>query len=269
MIQASHGKDVWGKEKFSYQVCERCGSFYLVNIKTDKLFLQKYYSPGKYYRKEKKLFSYLDKLMQKYSNNEKRKILEYYLPKERNIKILDVGCGDCQFLKSLGKDKYERCGIDINKNYIDLRADNINITTGDFFDAKFHTKFDVVTMWHVFEHLKNPDLALKKIRSLLNRDGICIISTPNPLCLGNRFGGKKWFHTDAPRHLTLFTESGIRFISQKTDFKVIGVKNIKFEFPLDLFWSVRGSVLSPLIYLFYPLLKLFDDETFTYVLKRN
>jgi SAM-dependent methyltransferase len=63
--------------------------------------------------------------------------------------------------------------------------------------------FDVITLWHSWEHLRDPWGVLDSVANVLSEDGILIIASPNPTSLQIRVLGARWTHLDAPRHLVL------------------------------------------------------------------
>jgi SAM-dependent methyltransferase len=62
---------------------------------------------------------------------------------------------------------------------------------------------DVIAMWHVLEHLREPWRVLCAAASALRPGGVLVIATPNPECAQFRLFGARWAHLDAPRHLFL------------------------------------------------------------------
>jgi SAM-dependent methyltransferase len=107
----------------------------------------------------------------------------------------------------------------------------LEVKTGPFevrtFDAK---SFDVVVLWHVFEHMSAPALVLKKIHGILKEDGLLIISVPNFGSLQSKLSRDKWFHLDLPRHLYHFTPSTLEFILKENGFRIIRRKHTSLEY---------------------------------------
>src|SRR5436853_224407 len=65
--------------------------------------------------------------------------------------------------------------------------------------------FDVITLWHVFEHLPDPIALLREARRLLKVGGRLLIEVPNLGGWHGRLGGAAWHHLDVPRHLLHFS----------------------------------------------------------------
>lgn len=78
------------------------------------------------------------------------------------------------------------------------------INSNDICEALKHVKsYDVITLWHVIEHLTDPWITLEILSKKLSPGGIIVIAAPNPNAFQFRILGKYWTHVDAPRHLIL------------------------------------------------------------------
>ncbi|HCN37520.1 MAG TPA: hypothetical protein DIS94_07415, partial [Bacteroidetes bacterium] len=108
--------------------------------------------------------------------------------------LLDVGCGSGLFLKSVS-DVFNVSGIDVSKKSINFAREEFGLDVSNkslddlISDGK---KFDIITLWHVLEHFNNPVEDLKKIRNLLNENGVLIIEVPNWDSIKFQMSGKKW-----------------------------------------------------------------------------
>lgn len=78
--------------------------------------------------------------------------------------------------------------------------------------------FDIVTMWHVFEHNQNPEALLKRFHTLLRPDGLLVIACPNYTSTDGRYYGPYWAGYDVPRHLWHFTPLTINSLAEKHGF---------------------------------------------------
>ena len=121
----------------------------------------------------------------------------------RSGSILDVGCGTGSFLLCMHRLGWQTAGTEVSAayRYTDLARQGVHIQKGDLPLCSFPPKsFDVVTLWHVFEHLADPTAYLKKIHEILGADGALVIEVPNYASLQASVGGAVWFHLDIPRH---------------------------------------------------------------------
>lgn len=260
-----HGTKKLSKGKFSYSQCAECELVYITNLKVNKTYYDKYYKDDYYHNNGVR--SGIADLLTKIANYFKNKIVYRNIQsiKKKN-NILDIGAGDLKFLNSIDE-SFNKTAIDI-KSHREAPS-NIRFIEEDVLIHDFRQKYDVATMWHFLEHADRPVKLLKKINKILNKDGIVVFSMPNTESLSFKQVGTEWFHFDAPRHLALYSEKSVEKLAEESNFELIKSYNLWYEFPTDLFWSVRNYKYKFLIYLFYPFIKFFSSETTCYVFKKN
>lgn len=264
-----HGKHKINARKHNLFSCLSCGVIFVKRSNTNANS-EKYYDTGYFFPKHDRfhlLVNLFIKITENFSFKKKEKYILKYFKNEikiRRISILDVGCGSGNFLRKISSKFFDKTGFDI-KNFVDKY--DFDFCSGNFLKTKFRKKFDVICLWHVLEHLAKPYEYLNKIKKLLQKDGIIIISTPNTESLGFKFGQENWFHLDTPRHLFLYNKASLTYLLTQTGLAVTEIKSEQYDYYTDLFWSVRKSKLKYLIYFLYPLIKLFSNETLTVICK--
>ena len=94
-------------------------------------------------------------------------------------KLLDVGAGGGEFTYVSSQLGFDSTGIEPNIGYSNYAKDQyqVNVKTGQLTDID--DKFDVITMFHVMEHIPNPVKTFKKLYDLLNENGVLFIEVPN------------------------------------------------------------------------------------------
>lgn len=180
----------------------------------------------------------------------------------RPVRLLDVGCGPGHFLSQLAPSVFEAHGLEpVAEAVLAARRRALDVTQGDVLTAPLvRGAYDVVTLWHVLEHIDRPDAALARIHDALDADGLVVIATPDTRSLACRRGREYWFHLDAPRHLHLFNAGNLEQLLRRTGFEVVRRTRLPFDFPLDLFWSLRRDWRCWPVLAVYPLAKCFDRE---------
>src|SRR5690606_7174697 len=125
--------------------------------------------------------------------------------------LLDVGCGTGGFLAVTKKRGWTGFGIEPN-----VQARNIgNKKTDDrIFDVnkllEFDAEsFDVITLWHVLEHLPNLEDQISLLKKLLKANGTLIIAVPNHNSFDARHYNEYWAAYDVPRHLWHFNKKSV------------------------------------------------------------
>ena len=142
---------------------------------------------------------------------EKVRLLERYVPRGR---ILDVGCGDGKFLWALDPERWQRTGIDLAQDTLELvrsKIPGLSLISADIFCASLEAaSFDAVTFWHALEHLPLPERVLARARDLLRPGGRILVSLPAFDSLQARMFRRYWYgFDDVPRHLYHFSRTAM------------------------------------------------------------
>lgn len=145
-------------------------------------------------------------------------------------RVLDVGCGNGEFLLSLEQRGWEVHGVEFSAEAAALaRAKGLAVHRGELTSAAFPPSFfDVVTLWHVAEHLPDPLSELTEIRRVLRDDGLLVLEVPNSDCLSRRLCGAQWRQWDVPRHLQHFTPTTLERALTQAGFALIHRRNLHF-----------------------------------------
>lgn len=254
----NHGRIRIDNTRYNLYYCQDCTSYFL-DLKTSSQYYQQAYQ-GSYYPSPSKFINFLNNV----SFILKRIRIETLLGFPNHIKILDIGCGPGEFLSHLPS-QYRKHGLEINKKAARAASQKgIKMSTSDIQKSSLPANYyDCITLWHSLEHFDSPQTVIDKIYHSLRPGGLIIMNTPNSNSLGFRLGKQDYFHLDAPRHLYLPNPTSLKLALTGSGFHTIKSTPQIFEYPLDLFWSVRQHPWRAIIYVFYPFLKLFSSETIT------
>lgn len=250
---------------FGVIVCEACGLMGLANVVADRDYYQTYYPRG-YHDAEASAPGLLVRLWERVANmltsGKVRTIRRLAIRRQGRLRLLDIGCGPGHFISRLDRSVFEPRGLEpVGEAVEAARSRGLDVDQGDVLSAPLgEGAYDVVTLWHVLEHIDRPDLALARIHTALTAEGLIVIATPNTRSLACRIGREFWYHLDAPRHLRLFNENNLVKLLEQTGFEVVRRAYLPFDFPLDLFWSVRRAWRAWPALAMYPLAKCFDRE---------
>ncbi len=268
-----HGRHVLKPNTtFQIGVCEECGLMGPVNVTVNREYYQTYYPQGYHgsATPQNALFQIWGWVTQKLLRNKIRLILKYVRPNRQRIKLLDIGCGTGNFLSQLDENLFDTHGLEpVAEAVASAKKRGINVLHGNVpLTPIGQAEYDVVTLWHVLEHIDQPDQALSRIHAALAPEGILVISTPNTRSLACTHGREFWFHLDAPRHLHLFNENNLARLLEKTGFTIVHSAFLPFDYPLDLFWSVRRKwQLWPLLAI-YAIAKQFDKQNMIVIARK-
>lgn len=142
--------------------------------------------------------------------------------------LLDIGAGTGDFLSVAKRENWKVTGIEPN-----LKAKNIALEKGvpfaDDLSALENNSFDVITMWHVLEHVPNLDEYISELKRLVKPSGTIIIAVPNYKSFDAKYYKEFWAAFDTPRHLWHFSKTAIKKLFEKRDLKLIEVLPMKFD----------------------------------------
>ncbi|MBU0509343.1 class I SAM-dependent methyltransferase [bacterium] len=125
----------------------------------------------------------------------------------RGARCLDVGCATGEFVAELRRRGFDACGVEPSPMAAEHARSTYGLTvwTGTVTDVPDSAgPFDLITLWHVLEHLHDLRGNLERMRSLLKEGGRLAIAVPNPSSSDARAYGAKWVAWDTPRHLYHF-----------------------------------------------------------------
>lgn len=145
--------------------------------------------------------------------------------------ILDIGCGRGIFLNILKKGGWRTKGVEFNAETASYasRVYGIDVVTMQDMDMLPEKSFDVITMYHVLEHVDRPAQLLAQCRRLLQEGGRLIIAVPNIASLQAVTGRAVWFHLDLPCHLYHFTPEGLLRLLREHGFSIESVSHLDLE----------------------------------------
>lgn len=221
--------------------------------------LHKYYESEEYisHTDEKRgVLSFLYQTVKKWSLINKTNLIG----KENNGvgSLLDVGAGTGDFLIAAKNNGWKVFGVEPNKNALKLASEK-GIELELNLDKFVGNQFDVVTLWHVLEHIPNLEETVIKLSNLVKPNGTLIIAVPNFKSYDAKYYKEYWAAYDVPRHLWHFSKTSIEKIFAK-EFMLHKIKPMIFDsfyvsllsekyktgnkFSLKAFWIGLKSNLS-------------------------
>ena len=142
--------------------------------------------------------------------------------------IFDIGCGSGFFLEYMRRRGWRVSGIDPSAEHVTYAKRSLglqDVWEGLWpLDYELNTQVDVVSLFHVIEHLLMPILALTAIKQILRPGGIVVLETPNVESWPAKLFGPRWVTLDAPRHVNLFSKRTLSYCLGKAGFKVLMLK---------------------------------------------
>jgi len=157
-----------------------------------------------------------------------------YIPKNTSI-ALDIGCGRGEWVELLEQQGIESFGIDLNEAMINEAkkyTKNIqNIDAFEFLEKEESNKYDLISMFHIIEHIPYEELLflLIEVKRVLKGGGVLLVETPNP---ANIYVGAYEFYKD-PTHLNPLPSDVIMFLLDYLDYKDLELKHLNY-FPENM-----------------------------------
>lgn len=191
--------------------------------------LEKYYESEDYISHTDSNKSLLDKIYQAVKHlNIRFKLNLIHSYTGPNKKLLDVGAGTGDFLVAAQKKGWTILGVEPNKNAIE-KAKAKKITLVPTLKSVAKEKFDIITLWHVLEHLTDLDSQIANLVELLENKGSLIIAVPNYRSYDANHYKEHWAAYDVPRHLWHFSKTSIERIFLKHNMKVVRTRPMLFD----------------------------------------
>lgn len=171
--------------------------------------------------------------------------------------LVDAGAGRGRFVAHARDAGYHATGIEPSARGVDHARDRygVRLMRAGIEDAPVASgSVDVVTLWHVLEHVEDPAATLRVLRSWLRPGGVLLIGVPNLSSWQARLGGDRWWHLDLPRHHTHFTTRGLRALLRREDFDIVREHHVLLEHnPFGLWLSLVSRVTPTTSWLYHAL----------------
>ncbi len=190
--------------------------------------LSKYYESEEYIShtdSKKGLVSFLYQIVKKRALQKKLNLIASLNNGTGNL--LDIGAGTGDFLKQAKSKSWKISGVEPNGSARNLAQEKGVILKESITDFK-GKKFDVITLWHVLEHLPNLEETISKIENLLKPGGILIIAVPNYKSFDATYYKSNWAAYDVPRHLWHFSRKSMEVLFSK-DMELEKIKPMIFD----------------------------------------
>lgn len=220
------------KEVFSLACCGECGLWY-TNPRPDQAHIGPYYQSDVYVSHTgsdapglvNTLYRWVRQLTLgvKKGQVEQKNILE-------GRSILDVGCGTGEFAAHMGRSGWKVTGMEPDQATADRarRLHGISVNNEDWLNTTTD-QFEVITMWHVLEHVHDLRTRAQRLQQLLLPGGLLVVAVPNPMSTDAYHYKQYWAAWDVPRHLYHFPPSMLRNFIESFGFECISTRPMVFD----------------------------------------
>ena len=218
------------KDSFKIVECSDCSFRFTNPIPTEDTI-------GNYYKSEdyvshsgtkKGLINRVYHIVRTRAIKQKEKLASHY-SKEKTI--LDIGCGTGDFLGHCKLQKWITLGLEPDESARKIALQNNSIearTLNHLYHIKDNT-FDVISMWHVLEHVYNLNEDIEQYKRILKADGTLIVAVPNCSSEDAEHYKSNWAAYDLPIHLYHFRPDNMKQLFSKHGMEVVEVLPMKFD----------------------------------------
>lgn len=215
---------------------------------------------GKYYESKDYISHHQDsgslkellyKLLQKFNLKYKKNIVQKTIDNQQLKTILDYGCGAGEFVKFISED-FKTFGFEPNENarkFAQQKSPKTTFISSPTLSEIEDGSLDLITLWHVFEHIENQSEILSVFHRKLKPNGKLIIAVPNHTSYDGQKYKAFWAAYDVPRHIFHFSREGMLRLMNNKDWQVENIAPLLLD-------SYYISILSekykknPLFWLF-------------------
>ncbi len=209
--------------------CRNCQFAYLSPRPSEKNMAAFYdleeYQP--HHLSEKSFFDRLYKIIRDMNARKKRRLIESY---KKGKELLDIGCGTGDFLVEMKRHGWGTRGMETAPEARKVAKEK-DLDIAETLEG-IEGPFDVITMWHVLEHVHRVNDLLDNITRLLSSGGYLILAVPNIESLDAKYFKHTWVALDAPRHLYHFRPQDIYRLLKTRGLEIIKISSILYFDPL-------------------------------------
>lgn len=215
-------------ENFSLVKCTVCGLKITSPRPTDSE-LSKYYLSEDYISHSNKARSIIDKaylFIRKFTLKRKVKLISQFASIPT---ILDYGCGTGEFLNICKSAGWVTTGIEPSTKARQMANQLSNLRVYSSSTDLPDVKYEIITLWHVLEHISDLDAVVKDLSKRLSDHGTIFIAVPNYECYDAAIYKDYWAGYDVPRHLWHFSKHSIEKLLHSHSLKLKSILPMSFD----------------------------------------
>ena len=215
-------------ETFDLRLCSSC-TLVITTPRPDSNKLGDYYKSEEYISHSGKSsggLGFLYKIARSISLNWKKSLIEKFHQKGS---ILDFGCGTGEFIHCMKQSAWKVNGLEVS-DAARKKAEELNDQKiSQSLEEIYKESFEVVTAWHVLEHVSDLVSTLNQLKGLLKKNGTIFIAVPNYQSPDGEKYKEYWAGYDVPRHLWHFSKQSMTHLLESAGLKLIDIVPMKLD----------------------------------------
>ena len=228
---------VWGpvldhsvsKEPFTLVDCVHCG-FRFTSPRPRPNTIGRYYASEEYISHSNTRKGFVASAYQRVRAHALRKKVDLVKRLQPKGRVLDVGCGTGEFLAELKQNQYLVQGVEPEVKAREQAIANHALSVLPKLQlVEAREQFQVITLWHVLEHLHDLRGSMKQLFARTAEDGVLMIAVPDRGSWDSDHYGENWAAYDVPRHLWHFRQQDVRRLLHEHGFELMESRRMPFD----------------------------------------
>ena len=228
--------NLWLKDEFltkkDFHICEclNCGLLYTMP-RPSKEKIGAYYKSDEYYSHQENKKGFVPRLyeaIKKINLKHKFRLASRDLPVG---KLLDIGCGVGDFLHVAENKGWQCTGVEPSEEAREIARQRIkgDLLYSEDLEQLPDQSFDLITMWHVLEHVDDLKWQVAQLQRLIKPNGRIVIAVPNYRSYDGRFYNAYWAAYDVPRHLNHFNRTVLTKIFKTSGLSLVSMDKLVWD----------------------------------------
>lgn len=193
--------------------------------------LGEYYKSEEYYSHQENKKGFIPKLYERVKSVNLKHKYKIATQGKRAGKLLDIGCGVGDFIHTAEEHGWQCTGVEPSEEAKAIAKKRIqaDIYSSEDLEKIPDATFDVITMWHVLEHVDDIKWQVSQLQRLIKNDGKIVIAVPNYKSYDATYYKEKWAAYDVPRHLNHFNKETLVKIFKTNNLNLIKTDKLRWD----------------------------------------
>ena len=217
---------------FEIWTCEDCSLRFTQDIPDEQTIGQFYQSENYISHSGTKqgVVNRLYHVVRNFTLGQKKRWIEKYTGLQSG-RLLDIGCGTGEFAHFMAEANWQVQGLEPDPGARAFAKKTYRLKVEEsqqLFDLD-ENYFDVISMWHVLEHVHRLDEYLQQIHKILASNGTLAIAVPNYTASDAKAYHSEWAAYDVPRHLYHFSPKAMSSFLERHHFELKKMIALPFD----------------------------------------